>query len=326
MTKFITFILIITSQISFAQQTNLRQALNTIVTPMADDNMYKSASIGYGAAKTKQWKRFVELKKIATDEELILLTDNDSPAVRCYAFQALIERENPATFDILLKHLTDNETIQSFQGMIVKKQQTGDFFLDLYGVQPDEQVKVDSILFFNPDVKLAAKSDLLQRIKPKEEYYTRLQEIAIKEKNPSALMALAKFQKKKDVSLIISWLEGSPSDQYHGLRAVRYFANTAFFPYLKKIQQAQVKEQLIPNHNLIRALYFAVVQYKTPQGRQLIENSLHHTKGSTHKLHAKYIWLALSKYPSATYAGLKKEIKLSDFEKNTLKHWLEGED
>ena len=322
MTKSIIFILVILSQSAFAQKTDLRQALHSIISEMADDNMYKSASIGYGAAKTKQWARFVELKKIATADDLISLTNEESPAVRCYAFQALVEMQNVKAFDILLEHLADNEEIQSFEGMVVKKQKTGDFFLKLYPLRGDEQSLVDSVLLFNPDVRLAAKSDLLQKIKPKTAYYSRIKEIATNEDTPSALIAIAKFQKKKDIPLIVDRLQGKANDQFYALRAVRYFPDNAFFPYLKKIQQSQIKEQVQPNHNLIRVLYLAVVQYKDQRSRELIEKSLQSTKGQTKKNHAKFIWLALSKYPNAAYSGLKKEIKLSNFDKKTMQHWL----
>lgn len=327
MTKSLIFLFIIIGQIAFAQQVvNLRPELKTIVDEMANDNLYKSASIGYGAAKTEQWKRFLALKKVTTDKELISLMNHESPAVRAYAFEALVERKNPETFDLLLAHLDDNEEIQSFKGMNVKKQLMGDFLLEMYALDGVEKKAVDSILFYNPNIRLVAKSQLLEGMKPQAEKYDRLREMVVDDQDPSALIALAKFQRKKDISLIISWLKGNEGRQYSGLRAVRYFPSIAFFPYLKKIQQEELKKEGMPNLALTRILYLATVQYKDQKSHDFLEYSLRNAKGNSRKNHQKFIWLAVSKYPDQIYFDIQKSIHLTDFEKKTLGYWMEVRD
>lgn len=331
----ITIIILLISQFSYSQEISKR--IQKVVDKIEEDNMYKSSAVGYAGERTKQWDRFEELKKKATDEELIILTNHKSPAVKCYSFQALAERNNPKTFEILLDHLKDTDMVETFQGCIVSGQSVGDFFLDVvtpnyislsaYKLNEVQKNTVDSILLFDEEVKLAAKSYLLESINPKEIFYTRIKEIYEKENNKSALIAISKYQKQEDKELISKWLtKKKTNDQYYGLRAVRNFPALYFFPFIEKIQQQEIKKPTGFNYPLIRMLYLTTVQYKDKKSRELIENTLNNAKKSTLKYHSEYIWLALTKYPDPIYFGIVDTIEISDFKKSEFEYWMKETD
>ena len=331
----ITIIFFLISQFSYSQEISKR--IQKIVDKIEEDNMYMSSAVGYGGERPKQWDRFEELKKKATDEELIILTNHKSPAVKCYSFQALAERKNPKTFEILLNHLKDTEMVETFQGCIVSGQSVGDFFLDVvkpnyislsaYKLNEIQKNTVDSILLFDEEVKLVAKSYLLESINPKEIYYDRIKEIYERENNKSALIAISKFQKQEDKGMIAKWLsKEKTNDQYYGLRAVRNFPDSYFFPFIKKIQQQEIIKPTGFNYPLIRMLYLTTVQYKDKKSRELIENTLNNAKKSTLKYHSEYIWLALTKYPDPIYSGIVDTIEISDFKKSEFEYWMKETD
>lgn len=338
--KYITIIFILLTQIccgEVSDSTSISSKIEKLVDQIADDGIYKSSAVGYGGARTDQWERFIQLKEEATSKELIFLTNHENSAVKCYAFQALAERKDSRTFEVLLKHLKDNADIETFQGCIMSSQLVGDFFLEIvtpqyisleaYKLNIEEKNQIDSLLLFDSGIKLSAKSSLLQNIEPIPEYYNRIKEIYLQENNPTALIALSKFKRIDDKKLIIEWLDKKDTDdQYYGLRAVRNYPDSSFFPFLKKIQQQEIAKPTGFNYSLIRMLYLTTVQYKNQESKELIENTLNNAKKSTLKYHSEFIWLALTKYPDPIYEGLKDEIKISDWKKDEFDYWMNKPD
>lgn len=331
----ITIIVLLMSQFSYSQK--ISKNIQKIVDKIAKDNVYKGSAVGYAGQRTKQWDRFQTLKKRATDEELIKLTNHENSTVKCYSFQALAERNNPKTFDILLNHLKNNDIVETFQGCMMGRQSVGDFFIDVltsnyisvntYKLNEEQKNTVDSILLFDDEVQLVAKLYLLESIEPKEHFYNRIKEIYNRENNKSALIAISKYRKENDKELIAKYLtKKKTNDQYYGLRAVRNFPDPYFFPYLKKIQQQEINKPSGYNYSLIRMLYLTTVQYKNKESRVLIENTLNNSKESTLEYHSAYIWLALTKYPDPIYSGIKETIKISDFKKSEFEYFISEPD
>lgn len=314
----------------------LSPKIERIVKKIEKENMYKSSAVGYAGVRTEQWDRYEKIKSDAAEQELIILTDHKNSAVRSYAFQALAERKSDSTFEILLNHLTDTAQLQTFQGCIVSSQTVGDFFLDVvtpkyisldaYKLNRRQRKTVDSLLLHDDKAKIRNRSTLLQKLEKDEINYERIRKIYLKEEDPSTLVALSKFNLEKDKQFVIDWLTKTKTrDQYHGLKAARYFLDEDIYLYLIKIHEQEINKPVGFNYPLIRMLYFVLVQYQTEQTRELLEMSLQ-TKGSTYTYHSQYLWLALEKYPYPTFTGLQDRIKLSEYELNNISYWLEGDD
>jgi len=336
--KRLTSILILTFTVwttLFGQ--TVRPEIDKIVKEIAKDNVLKSEGVGYGGVRTDQWDRYISLKEKATNDELITLTDYDNGVVRCYSFQALAIRKVTNVYTVLIKHLTDTNCITTFQGCSMGSQCVGDYFLevvtpqyidlDAYKLTETERQNVDSILIFDKNIRLSAKSEVLRKLKPEQKYYDRIREIVIEEQNNNALIALSKYQKQLDKKFIIERLTSNKTDiQYYGLQAVKNFPDSLFFPYLSDIHSVEIKKPTGFNYSMIRTLYQAIVQYKDRQSRELLEFTLNTTTKYTLQYHSEFIWLALELYPDTIYDGIQGKIKLSDYKRSDLQYWIDNKD
>ncbi len=70
--------------------TGLSQSVSKTVSDVAE-SIAKAGSLGFD--QDAQYSHFVILNNVSTEEELVVLTSNDSPAVRGYAFWALAKRD-----------------------------------------------------------------------------------------------------------------------------------------------------------------------------------------------------------------------------------------
>jgi hypothetical protein len=182
-----------------------------LIHEISKENTITGNAVGYSGETPEQWKRFEKLSEIASNKELIDLTDHSNGTVRCYAFHALCLRNDNSCFSILLNHLTDNEYVYTFFGCIQDGEPAGDYFFDCCSVGfnensfklSDKQLEtVDSVLIFNPNVQLYRKRLILKSLEPNEIYYNRIREIVTVEKNTSAIVALARYQNAQDMYLI----------------------------------------------------------------------------------------------------------------------------
>jgi len=288
------------------------------------DDKYMQSVVETNMAISKQWGRFEELRKRASDEELVVLTGHPNATVRCYSFIILTQRNHPKVLEILLQHLKDNENV----GMIIKDktpqyESISDFFImqvtlwfnsmEGYVLRGEDRSMIDSSLLFDSEIELTfLKLNLIETMEIKESYYPRLKEIYSSEKYPSILIALSKFNNPNDIELIIEWLnKKGVKAQSYGLRAVTNYPDTAFFVYLKQIYQQELKIPHEYNNYLLEMLYKSIVQYKTPESRELLEKAIEMEKDSNIKVHSISIWLALEKYPDPIYDGIKETIHLN---------------
>lgn len=319
---------------------SIRSRIATLVSAMVEENMLNEEYVGIAGEETEQWKRFVKLSELATNEELISLSDHDNPVVRGYFFRALANRKSSETFSILMKHLSDTTRVQTFSGCIMSEEMLGDYFINivtpnlidtnLYKLNKQEQAWVDSVLLFDKSIVLYARTRLLIDIKPEEKFYSRVKEITLEGSEDFALPTLAKFQREIDKQLIINKLNSTNSgDCYYALMAVRNYPNADFFPHLERLHNLEMTKKMKLTIPEIRMLYQAIVQYKNEASRKLIEQSLSAKVESISDYqmgyHLEYIYLALVKYPDNIYNGLKEQIKLSDIQLHNIEYSLDSD-
>ncbi len=315
----------------------IRPEIGKLAAGIAKYNVLTSEGVGYAGVRTDQWRRYETLKEKATNEELMELTEHENSVVRCYSFQALANRKNVDLLPILIQHLYDSASVNTFQGCLVSWMSAGDYFLevvtpqyidlDAYKLSDKERAVVDSIIIFDKKIMLAAKSDILEKLKPEIRYYDRVREIVEVENNSSGLIALSKFRNEHDKEFFIERLQSNIADiQYYGLWSVRNFPDSSFFPYIVKIHEREIKKPTGFNYPMLRMLYQAIVQYKDKSSRELIELTFDKAKGSTLDYHSEYIWLALEKYPDTIYVGLQDKVKLSEWKRKEMNYWFEGSD
>jgi len=72
-----------------------------------------------GFDENHQYNRFLKLQELASNDELVKLTDHLSPAVRGYAFWALAKNHYPDLKSIFIKHLDDQVAVIQRNGCMV---------------------------------------------------------------------------------------------------------------------------------------------------------------------------------------------------------------
>jgi hypothetical protein len=298
----------------------IRPSIEKLASDIANDNVLKSAGVGYAGLRTAQWGRYGTLNASATDEELKILTDNQNPVVRCYAFQALSHRTNVDLDPILIKHLSDTAQVQTFFGCIKNVEKTGDYFLDVYApayaddssqkLKKHRRKLVDSILLFDKTIRLSAKYNLLGILKPDLRYYNRIKEIAITENNPEATLALAKFRSKADID-IIAKLFNNETTEYYAIYSVREFPELSFYPKLVRVFEKEWAEKLY-DYPKWRILYQALARYPTKETLALFERTIQSKDDFRRQTLGADLVIAIKKYPNNVYKRLMEKIRLDN--------------
>ena len=300
----------------FAQTNELSQKTQDIVSDLIEYGEITGRAVGYSGGKPKQWDNFTNLKKNATDQELLLLTEHPNPVVKCYAFDLLVKKRNKNSFNILKENLKDTTSVSTQYGCIGSMTRVNDYFIESmsrpypdneYLTESDKRT-LDSLILFTPDLISDNKNRLLERIEPKEKYYDRIRELALKGNN-SAIIAISKYQKENDIELINNLLENKDTDiQFYGLKAVKNFPNENSFEYIKEIHSGEIKKPTSFNYAMLRELYQSIVNYRNENSRNLLEKTINESDGYTKQYHSEFIWLALKKYPNEIYNGIVEQL------------------
>jgi hypothetical protein len=296
----------------------VRHKILQFATTIAKENLVVNEHVGYAGGKSKRWGPFEKLCDSGTTLELRALTNYSNPAVRCYSFHALAIRKDTSIFSILLKHLLDTAqiTVQNYD--VIYPEMTGDYFIRIvtseyidskaYKLNPDQRQKLDSILLYNKKVILNAKENLLSVIKPNTKYYGRIREIALKENNSVAVLALSRFRDRKDISIINKYLTGS-NPGYYTVYAVREFPDNEFYPGLVQVFEKEWKDKLY-DFRLWRMIYQALAQYPTAKTISLFERTIKTKDKYRYQTLGVYLVIAIKKYPSNLFLPIESNIRL----------------
>jgi hypothetical protein len=284
----------------------------------------------YAGETAKLGQYYQKFSHALSTASLVDLTGNWNPATRCYAFFALSEKHSASLDSILLTHLADTANVLIMLGDVGEHQTVGDFFYNvvsgrLFGgcdQNSPEVSRLDSVILFRPGVLIRRKHDLIKTLPFKESWMPRLREIAVAEKSGIAAVTLSKYRDPIALPLIKTLLEDpNPKIQSLGLVAVRNWPDPMFFPYIRKIQEAQIgspvnNQRSTPaattNYNFwqLRVLYQAIVRYKDTASRDCLLLALKKTTGWKRMYHSFAIWVALHKYPDPIYAPVLRRLKI----------------
>jgi hypothetical protein len=300
----------------------IRPVIQTIVDSIAKYNQLNGSAVGYAGVRTIQWDRYEKLSKTATLAELRELTHHENAVVRCYAYDALTTRKDTTAFTILLTHLHDTATVSTLIGCVVSGEQVGDYFLNAvilrdstdtgYKLSSKQKTIIDSVLLFDKHMTLFAKYNLLYDLKPRPEYYGRVKEIAVKEKMPVAIWALAKYKNPNDINIITSAFNDTESEDY-AIRSAVLNPDNSFYPVLTKIFEREWSKKLY-DYQKWRLLYQALAKY--PNGRQTLaffKRTIQTKDEFRYKTLGADLLIAITKYPDPVFEPLKKHIKLDEY-------------
>lgn len=242
--------------------------------------------------------------------------------MRCYAYQALVDRRDTAIFRIAVRHLYDTDTVTVFAGCTIIDQPAGDYFLSLAMscredscvLGTEERRTLDSIMVHDNRVRLRRKSRRLIGIGPDPAYYASIRDLVELRNDDAGVVALAKYRKQQDIHLIIRKLSSPPiEDQYYGLWAVSHFPDSSFFSYLVAIHAAELRHGACYNWMLLRALYRAVLQYRHDAARTLFASTLAMARDTPAlEQHVVFIGNALTYYEDSDSSHPRPEPVVDD--------------
>lgn len=256
-----------------------------------------------------------KLEEVASDSELVQLTDNENAFVENYAFYALASRKNVDQFPILMKHFNDTARVEGQSGL----RPTSEYFLS--GMMPysrysyrnkltERQVAtIDSILLFDTTTHFIGKDYILRYMKPDVRYYGQIRSLTITGAQPVSVLILAKYKDRNDITLI---KEALRKNSYYAVLAAREFPDPAFYPSLRKVFKKEWK-QLMPYNYYDRqwaVLFEALAQYPSRSTVRLFNKVIELDDDSQNQTLQHYLLIALLKYPNTVFKELDARIKL----------------
>jgi len=303
-------ILLILPLLSYGQQKYnpkpVKVSTKMVVGKIKRVNKLMGSAVSRVGMRPKQYDNFEKLKKVASKEELIALTNHPNGVVRCYAFWALSDIQSVDLFPIVLNHIRDEKFVNTQFGCIGNSEMVGDIFIDIAKSYLDstQKAKLDSILIYS-DSKLEAKSDAIDDAKPIESLYSRIKEIYVKENNQSALVTLAKYRKTEDIPLILNNVDNDSeySKYYYTYSAIKEFPHNDFVSLLEK----KLYEGLEEKYWFIewKELYKAIVAYKNEKSVEMLIVPFTQVKHENiRKYHLEFVYNAIRKNVDEIYDSL----------------------
>ena len=139
---------------SFNEKIQYAFKMRNIVNEIGDYGIVEGSAIGGLGVRSEQHERFLNLEKIASDEDLLDLVNNDNTAaVKAYAFLALTRRRSLLINKIPKKILSDTTCFNYTVGCLGRTERLNEYFSDVAScflsdnVERDYNIRSDD--FFN---------------------------------------------------------------------------------------------------------------------------------------------------------------------------------
>jgi hypothetical protein len=150
---------------------------------------------------------------MATDKEIVRISQSEHPVLRASAFREMLRRETFNRFDLIMNHLDDTAVVPTDAGEFgIWYRAVSDDILqqaDWEDLEGEKRVIDELITKHN---YLSSAYQILDRIEPEEKYYPYIKDMATRRRNYNefegesgyddiehALYGLAKFKKKEDI-------------------------------------------------------------------------------------------------------------------------------
>lgn len=290
---------------------------NLIVKKIENINVLMGSAVGESGNKPEQYDNFEALKKTASKEELLQLTNHSNAVVRCYSFWALGNYKN---FDLLLlvkNHINDDALVKTQFGCIGATEKVGDFFINLVNpkhknsqirqLNEEEFSKLENILI-NQKNDLYASDNAIENAVPTKALYPKVRTLYIKDYNQSALVTLSKYKSPNDIELILNNRDKDQDDDgesgyFFTYRAIQNFPDARFLPFLEK----KVYESLDNDHfsNEWLEMYGAIAAYKNQKAVELLKIPFtKYQNQNIRKYRIKFVYEAILANQSKLYDDL----------------------
>lgn len=275
------------------------------------------------------------LVKYATENDLLLLLKYDNPAIKAYAFSALVVKCFPTIFDLITINIENKQEIESHGGDIIETELLIDYFIDQVNPEYIFQDKRDSLkltkhdlmvldsllLFKNVAKGSTYQENMLLRLQPRKEYYNRVKYLA-HSNNGAALVALSRFRNNEDLGLIKQAIFDN-RNEYYSMLSIKEFPDSSLFSLLSKKHNEEIKKSSGFDYRMLKEMYQAIAEFKNDKAKELLLKTLKESTPNALNYHAVYVKIAIKKCKDSIYNDLLDKIKLDRFQENEVESELE---
>jgi hypothetical protein len=133
---------------------DLRPETQKLVKKLIQINELHHKHVGAGRVTSEQYYTFISLRDKASISELISLLNHRNAVVKGYASWALADKKYPALDKILIQFLDSKETVKTFSGCILSKDElSSEFYYRVLYQDYDNPLSKKDSLFFVEQVK-----------------------------------------------------------------------------------------------------------------------------------------------------------------------------
>ena len=262
-------------------------------------NRYEDSVIGEGARKSKRYKDAEELMNLCSDREILMLLNDKSPVVKCYAANFIQDRDIKANwYNILLKQAEDYSEVDFLLGDIGVVYYAGDFVLNsLFSkkLTESEQNKLKLELIKNQSKLNFANSILLSQ-DMSDELYAATREWALRG-NANAIFSLAKYKKDEDLQLIDS-LKDKDIDLF--FKACQYNTRESLKPFLEEYMRSIMPKEHF--YNEWASFYKLLADYHDDFSKKIFRLAFFDkVTAGIRKYHLEFIYDAIKDYLDGFY-------------------------
>ena len=310
----VAMLLTLTGSVSFAEDTfddsQLSSSIADVVREMAEINVVMGSAVGYARVRPKQYDNFLALQEHATADELMLLLNHPSPAVRCYAFDALRLLKTPTEIlQVVMAHLDDDIEVQMHFDCMIFRTKVADHMID--GLTRDADGKLDLSALHEALVlggfNLSNVMWAVMAVPVEEKFYLKIQTMALENGDWASMEKLLAYQKPNDWKIIRDVYE---LNKQEGKKNFSVFHTIAAFPLpeLRPILVDALPDTFGQTHysNSWGELYRAISAYKDEDALiQLQRAFTEESNPNMRRYHLAYIFDAVSAHEDAIYNALK---------------------
>jgi hypothetical protein len=252
------------------------------ISKMAECGDFHGPRVGIGDIKSPQWAGYELICDSCNDNDLLTLTMHPNGAVRGYAFRAMIVRGHKDTFRVLKRLIKDDEIACTIDGCFIGGTTVSGYCLE---VTHKESSSFWRCRFTDDEL---AEIESMVLFDPDCDKYVRwylLQQILRNE------------------------------DTYSRLRTHIKSNNSR----INLKQPAKDDSSQRPEEIALWAMYVELAQQKTGKSRELMEKNLEIANEKERAMHAKFITLALQRFPDKECDKLLEKIRASNLDKTIVR-------
>ena len=201
------------------QSTSIRPEVERIIQRIG--RSYTPCAVGYEGRLTHQDEFIDTLEQVATVDELYQIAASDSvPMARYAAFIALLKKRPDMAKNLALLDIQNQSLVPARYGCDSYMESLANLRIEIlqqegrqYGLTKADSLAIDSCVLFTPHAKsLGYLTQLLMKLPPHPQYYTRVKALFLNDHYIEALVTLARYRKPEDVQYVLDALHGKVKD------------------------------------------------------------------------------------------------------------------